>query len=278
MGQYKRYAAEFLLLGATVIVGALGFSTIYFGPEADPQPHHHLHLVTTYLWMGLLFAQLVLLSRGSWAQHRRLGLAVLAAGPLLVASAALLTVHSAHRAIVSGEEDFLIVQNVLGTFWLALLLFLAFALKKKRKTHGALLMSTLILFLGPALFFALLAYAPPFRIEGPETFYRFGNAIMTGQAIILGAVLILFLRDRRNNWAYPFAAAGFFLGEAIKAWLTRSDLIDALTRIVAAPGEYPAFAVTFAIVAALLAVTVLPSRTMPMARAAPGDSGSEAAA
>ncbi len=255
MGQYKRYAAEFLLVGTTMVVGVLGFGNIYLGAAADPQPHHHLHVVATYLWMGLLLTQLVLLARGSRAKHRRLGLAVLAAGPLLVASAAMLTVHSADRALVSGEEDFLIVQNVLGTWWLALILFLAFALKKRRKVHGALLSSTLILLLGPALFFVLISFAPPFRIEGPETFYRFQTAALTGQGIILAAVLFLFLQDRRNNWAYPFAAAAFLLGEAIKACLTRLDLIDLLTRIVAAPSESLAFVVTFAIVAASLAAT-----------------------
>jgi hypothetical protein len=267
MGRYKPYVAELLLVGATAVVGLLGFWNIYFGAEADPQPHHHLHVVTTYLWMALLLAQLILLARGRRAKHRRLGLAVLAAAPLLVASAAMLTVHSAQRALISGQPDILIVQNVLGTIWLGLVLVLAFALKRRRKVHGALLSSTLILFLGPALFFALIAFAPPFRIEGPETFYRFGTAATTGQVIILVAALLLFLRDWRNNWAYLFAASSFFLAVAIKAWLTRSDLVDPLTRIIAGPSEYVAFAVTFAIVAALLAVAVLPSKRKLQPRA-----------
>lgn len=258
MGRYKQYAAEFLLVGTTMVIGVLGFWDIYFGAAPNPQPHHHLHVVTTYLWMGLLLTQLVLLSRGSRAKHRRLGLAVIVAGPLLVASAAMLTVHSAHRALISGEEDILIVHNVLGTGWLALLLLLAFALKKRRKVHGALLSSTLVLFLGPAIFFALIAFAPPFRIEGPETFYRFRTAGLAGQGIILAAVLVLFLKDRRNNWPYPFAAAGFWLAEVIKAWLTRLDLIDPLTRIVGGPSQSTTFAVTFAAVATLLAAIVFP--------------------
>ena len=261
MAKAKYYAAELMLVGATMVVGALGFWSIYFGPDADPQPHHHLHVFTTYLWMGLLLTQLILLARGSRAQHRRLGLAVLVAGPLLVGSAALLTVHSAHRAIVSGEPDFLIVQNVLGTAWLALIIVLAFILKKRRKLHGALLSSTLILFLGPALFFALIAFAPPFRIEGPETFYRFQSAGMTGQAIILVVVMLMFLKDRRSNWPYLFAAAAFLLGEGVKALLTTLGRIDALTRIVAWPDQVATFAISFAIVAALLAATALPKGT-----------------
>lgn len=258
MGRFKQYGAEFGLIGATLVIGALGFWNIYLGPSADPQPHHHLHIATTYLWLGLLLTQLVLLASGNASQHRRLGLAVLAAGPLLVASAALLTVHSAQRAIASGEPDFLIVQNVIGTAWLALVLLLAFVLKRRRKLHGALLMSTLVLFLGPALFFALLAFAPPFRIEGPETFYRFQTAAMTGQVIIAAVVLAMFLRDRRSGWPYLLAGGSYLVAEAAKAWLTHLELIDPLTRLVATPGKAAAFLVALALVAALLAALVWP--------------------
>lgn len=259
MGRYRPYAAELLLVLFTMVVGALGFWNIYAGASADPQPHHHLHVATTFGWMGLLLGQLLLLARGKRASHRRLGLAVLVAGPLLVASAALLAVHSARRALVSGEEDVFIVGNVLGTLWLALILFMAFALKKRRKVHGAFLSSTLILFLGPALFFALIAFAPPFRIEGPETFYRFQTAGMTGLAIILLIVLLLFVKDRRNNWPYLFAASAYLLGEAGKAMLGRMDLIDPLTRTVATPSESAAFIIALAIMLALLLRTALPT-------------------
>jgi hypothetical protein len=259
MGRYRPYAAELLLVLFTMVVGVLGFWTIYAGPEADPQPHHHLHVATTFGWMGLLLGQLLFLARGKRASHRRFGLAVLIVGPLLVASAALLTVHSARSALASGEEDFLIVQNVLGTFWVALILFMAFAFKKRRKLHGALLSSTLILLLGPALFFVLIAFAPPFRIEGPETFYRFQMAGMTGLAFILLVVLLLFAKDRRNNWPYLFAAASYVLGEAGKAMLGGLGLIDPLTRTVATPSEAAAFIVALAIMLALLVRTVLPA-------------------
>ena len=266
MGRYRRYAAELLLALLTMAVGVLGFWDIYAGPRADPQPHHHLHVATTFGWMGLLLAQILVLARGNGAGHRRLGRAVLLAGPLLVASAALLTVHSARSAIASGRDDFLIVQNVLGTLWLALILTMAFALKTRRKVHGALLSSTLILFLGPAFFFALIAFAPPFRIEGPETFYRFQTAGWTGLAIILIIVLLLFFKDRRNNWPYPLAAASYLLGELGKATLARLDLIDPLTRLVAAPSEMTSFVVALVIMLALLIRTVLPASTRRVSR------------
>lgn len=269
MRQGKAYTAERALIGATAIAGFLGFWKIFAGADADPQPHHYLHAATTYLWMGLLIGQIVLLGRGAYAGHRRLGLAVLALGPVLVASAALLTVHSARRALESGQPDALLVPNVVGTLWLGLVLWLAFALKRRRAVHGALLCSTLILFLGPALFFALIAWAPPFRIEGPETFYRFQYAGMTGQAIILAIVFALFFKDRRNNWPYLFATASFFLAEAVKAVLVRFDLINALLRLTATPSEPAIFVITLAIMVGALAALVLPSRDRRPPRTGP---------
>jgi hypothetical protein len=149
----------------------------------------------------------------------------------------MLTVHSARSALASGQEDFLIVQNVLGTsvarHWCWCWLSPQEAKEGARRTSvqhahpvpgaGALLRADRL--------------CTPFPHRGAETFYRFGMAAMTGQGIILVAALALFFADRRNNWPYLFAASSFFLGEAIKALLTRSDLIDPLTRVVGTPGE-----------------------------------------
>ncbi|MEW5683959.1 MAG: hypothetical protein AB1942_03465 [Pseudomonadota bacterium] len=222
------------------------------------QPHHHLHLATDFIWLGLLLTQLILVTRGGYASHRTIGLAVLALAPLLVATTAMLSVRSAHKGVVSGEGDFLIIQNVGVTLELALMIYLAFLLKKHRRLHGSLLMSTAILFMGIALFFALISFAPPFRIEGPETFYRFQTAAMTGQAICLAVGALFFLRDRNSGWPFLAAALCFPLNEAIRALLTRYDLIDPLTAFVGSLSQPLTFLAGFALLFALLASTVLP--------------------
>lgn len=258
----KTYRAEIALVLATMVVAVLGFWTIYVGPDTDAQPHHHLHLVTTFVWMTLLLVQVILLHRGKSVQHRRVGQAVLLAAPPLLGSVALLTVGSAFRGWSSGEGDFLIVQNIIGTFWLGGYLVLAFLFRKRRLLHGAFLMSTLLLFLGPALFFALIAFAPPFRIEGPDTFYRFGTAAMTGQVIILAIAVAIFLRDRRNNWPYMLAALSFQVGEALKLWLQNADLIDPLTRFTASLSQGWAFAIGFGLIVVFLAASLSPASSL----------------
>lgn len=246
-------------------VSVLGFWDIYFGANADAQLRHHLHIATAFIWMGLLLTQLLLVTKRSYQTHRKLGLAVLLAGPLLVATTAMLSVRSAHEGVVSGEGDFLIVQNVMATLELGLLIFLAFLLKKQRKLHGALLLSTTILFMGIALFFAMISFVPQFRIEGPETFYRFQMAAITGQTICLAVGFLFFMRDRKNGWPFLIAGASFFLNEAIRLLLTSLELIDPLTEIVGSMSQPITFIASFGLLFSLLAATALPPVRQPRA-------------
>lgn len=254
-----RYGPEFGLIAMTAVVSILGFWELFFGRDAAPQPHHFLHLATALLWLAVLAVQLRFIAGRDFASHRRLGLVLLLAAPLVVATTAMLSVHSAAKGLASGQGDRLIIQNVMVTLELALFLLLAFLLKRRRALHGALLVSTSILFLGIALFFALISFAPPFRIEEPETFYRFGLVAITGQGICLGIGLIFFLRDRRHGWPFLLAGACFTFNEGIKWLLTSQGLIDPLTRLVGSQDRMISFVTMFVLMGLALAAMVLPS-------------------
>lgn len=258
MKRVRHYILELVLLAAAILVSVLGFWNIFFGPNADPQPHHYLHGATAFVWMGLLLAQLILIVRRSYQAHRTIGLAVLVAGPLLVATTAMLAVHSAHKGVVSGEGDFMIIQNSMATLELGLLIYLAFLLKNRRKLHGSLLLSTTIVFIGVALFFALTSFVPPFRIEGPETFHRFQLAGTAGQVTCLAVGFLFFMRDPRNGWPFLVAGACFPLNDAIYSLLTSAGLIDPLTAIVGSMNQALTFIATFTLLLSLLAATALP--------------------
>ena len=263
MTRANHYRLEFGLVAAVMLIMVLGFWDIYFGADAAAQPHHHLHITTFFIWAGLLATQLTLMARGDRQLHRKVGLAVLVAAPLLVATTAMLSVHSARKGVVSGEGDFLIVQNVMGTLELGLLIFLAFLLKDRRKLHGSLLLSTTISFLGVALFFALIGFVPQFRIEGPETFYRFQTAGITGQVICVAVGFLFFIRDWRNGWPFLAAAAFFPLNDAIRSLLASFGLIDPLTEFVGSMNQPLTFVATFVLMFSLLAATALPTVRQP---------------
>lgn len=249
------YPLEFGFLALVVLMSVAGFWSLYFGVDARPDGHHHLHVLVNFSWLALLACQLVLVARKDFRSHRSLGLAVLLMGPLLFASTALLSVHSAQKGLASGRGDFMIVQNVGVTLELGLLLVLAFALRKRRKLHGALLLGTAMLFLGIALFFTLIAFVPAYRIEGPETFHRFAQAGITGQVACLAAGLIFVARDVRNGWPLLLAALFFPLNEMIRFLLARQGWIDGLTEGVGSMSQPWTFVGGFAVMLTLLLAT-----------------------
>jgi hypothetical protein len=257
VGNVRRYLPEYLLLVTVMMGSVLGFWDIYFGVGAEPRFHHHMHVLTTFGWLFLLVFQLTLIGRAKYETHRRLGLIVFLAAPLLVATTATLSVHSAHRGVASGDGDALIVQNVMGTLELGILIVLAFLLRKNKKLHASFLLSTTILFLGIALFFALISFVPQFKIEGPETFYRFQSAGIAGQLICLAVGVLFFAKDVRNGWPFLIAGSVFILNEVIRSWLSGRDLIQPLTEVVGSMNATLTFVGTFALVAASLAATGL---------------------
>ena len=269
MKSVHQYFFEHVLIAATMLLSVSGFWNIYLGQNAAPNPYHHLHLVTDVIWLFLLLYQLRLIGNKRFADHRRVGVAVLIIGPLLFATTAMLSVHSAHKGLVSGQGDPLFVQNVGVTLELGLLILLAFVLRKRRKLHGAFILSTAILFMGIALFFTLISFVPQFKIEGPETFYRFGTAAMASQAICLVVGVLFFVKDFRHGWPFLLAGSFFVLNELVRSVLTTNKLIEPLTEVVGSMSETFTFIGGFALLLALLAATGM-RRSWKTARPAQG--------
>jgi len=238
-----------------MLLSITGFWNIYFGVDSDPNLYHHLHVVTNFSWLLLLLYQLTLIGKNKYLIHRKIGLSILFIGPLLVATTTLLSVHSAHKGLVSGQGDFLIVQNVMVTIEMGLLIVLAFIFKKQRKLHGAFLLSTAILFMGIALFFTLISFVPQFKIEGPETFYRFETAAATLRYVCVIVGLIFFIKDIKNGWPLLLAGSFFSLNELINKLLTEYNQIQLLTDIVGSFNQFFAFSGSFLILFIILIST-----------------------
>jgi hypothetical protein len=260
MENFKRYIFEYVLLSIVILLSLTGFWNIYFGIDANPTPYHHLHIITSSIWLFLLLYQLRLIGNNDYLLHRKVGLSVLFFAPVLVATTALLSVHSAHKGLVSGKGDALIVQNVMGTLQLGFVIGLAFILKKRRALHGAFLLSTAVLFMGIALFFTFISFVPIFKIEGPETFYRFGQAAMTGSIICLVVGFIFFVKSRKNGWPVLIVSSFLALNSYIYILLMKNKLIQPLTEFVGSRDQLLTFLGTFIVLLTLLTFTVLPQK------------------
>jgi hypothetical protein len=263
MSPSRRYLPEHMLLWAAMVLTLTGFWNIYLARDADPTQLHHAHALTTSIWLLLLLYQLKLVRENRYQDHRKVGLAVLILGPLLVATAALLSVHSAYEGVASGKGDSLIVQNVGVTLELALLILLAFVLRKRRKLHAALLLSTSLLFIGIALFFTLISFIPGFRIEGPETFQRFATAAAASRFICLAIGLFFFVKDWRNGWPVLMTGSFFSLNELTREFLAARSLLAPLTEFVGSLSQPLTFVASFVALLALLVATGMLSKRGP---------------
>lgn len=258
MKRLDAYRPEFLFLLAVVAISMTGFWKVYFGNDADPNAYHHLHVVSNFFWLSLLVCQIYLVGSGNYKQHRKVGLLAMVAGPLLVASTALLSVHSAHKGIESGKGDMLLVQNVTVTLELAALILLAFIFRRHRKLHGSFLLGTAILFLGIALFFTLISFVPGFKVEGPGTFHRFQTSAMASSIVCLVVGFLLFLRDVRNAWPLLVSGSLLIANEIIRVVLDSQGLTASLTEFVGSLSQTLTFAVSLTVFAVLLVATGLP--------------------
>jgi len=248
----QQHSLDIVFLVLVIAVSLVGFSSLLRGGDVSLTSYHVLHIATSLAWLTLILVQVVFIRQRRFDRHRWVGASILGGGPILIASLTLLTVHSAGREAAAGTVDNLVVQNVMFTLQVALLLFLAVALRRNRKIHGALLMSTALMFLAIALFFTLISYVPGFRIEGPETFDRFAKAGQT--SALIGAVVgvLFFLRSWRSGWPWLLVATFFFGNGFLQVAVAQSGRTQAWTNAVGALGEPSAFGLGLVLFAALL--------------------------
>ncbi|PKA81976.1 hypothetical protein ATE92_0099 [Ulvibacter sp. MAR_2010_11] len=241
MKNFKNYIFEYLLIFITIILTISGFWNIFFGTDAKPKPYQIFHLIVNFSWLFLMLYQLTLIGNKQSQKHKRVGLSILFFGPLFFAQAVLLAIHSAHKGFVSGEGDFMIVQNVLGSIELGLIILLAFILKKRRKIHAAFLISTVVLMLGISIFFLLLAVAP--------------ELIGYGMYITFFVGLLFFLKDRRDGWPILASSSVFIINDYITTLLIKLEFIKPLTDFVGSLNQAIAFFVSFIVLLFLLIST-----------------------
>jgi hypothetical protein len=241
MKNFKKYIFEYLLIITTIILTLSGFWNIFFGADAKPNRYQTFHVIINFSWLFLMLYQLSLIGNKQAIKHKRVGLSILFFGPLLFAQVALLAIHSAQRGLLSGEGDFMVVQNVLAPIELGLIILLAFILKKRRKIHAAFLISTVVLMLGISIFFLLLAVAP--------------GLIGYAMYITLFVGLLFFLKDRRNGWPILVSSSFFIINDFIFSILNKYALIQPLTEFVGSRNQLITFLVSFIVFLFLLIST-----------------------
>ena len=248
----QRYTLEIGFLVTVIVVSLVGFSSLVFGEPTKLTAYHALHIVTSLAWLCLMLWQLVCIRQQRFHLHRTIGTSIFAAGPLLVASLTLLSVHSAAKDAVLDRADQMVVVNVMPTLQIALLVFLAFVLRRYRAVHGSLLLSTGLMFLSIALFFTLVSYVPGYRSADAFSGPQFAKSAQMSALICALIGLFFFVKNWKTGWPWLLAPVFLFLNGYLQFLAAETGRTKMLTALVASIGRVPAFGLGFTIFLALL--------------------------
>lgn len=227
IGQGKAYFL--FLIGLAAIVA--GSWRTFFGDPLSNDNWHTLHGSASTGWVLLLIVQSLLIGRGSYRLHRRLGWTSLALVALLVGTSSYMVWIE-----LVGDEGFprdlrlsLVFLDI--TF---LLLFMAMyglgiAYRRNRRLHSRLMGSTILIGLGPALGRLYAQQIPALHgLSGGLTW-----TFYTIEAVLIIAIMAE-LFSKRSSWPFPALFAIFVAIQAGTIWAT-GDAFAAIARAAGAP-------------------------------------------
>lgn len=221
--QTTPYTKVHFVLIALVPMVIFAFGPSYFFNLTDAPLVHHLHGISSSMWLLLLIAQSGLASKKNWMVHRTLGLSLFIIVPIMVAAFAMVSHFGALKTV---EEQLFYVQigtalltvDVALTFLTPYLVYLALKHRRTIPLHSALMFSTMLGLLGPIIARLFIPLIPGFQITGPETLYRFNYSLILSIAVTLIIAIWLYLRNKKFGW--PWLLSGGVTGLSYLAYLT----------------------------------------------------------
>lgn len=222
------YAKAHWFMLALLPVTLLAFWPSYFGTLREAPLAHHLHGVTGTLWILLLAGQSFAIHSRRLSVHRTMGRLVFVLAPLLIGAFSLVTWAGAQKSAAQHPfyEAFgqaLLTGDALLVFVTALLVYLALRHRRRVHLHSALMLSTVMGLLPPILTRIFNFYVPGLMISGPETLYRFGQALLLSIALTVALGIFLALRHRRHGWPWWLSSGLVALLYLLYATLGQTD-------------------------------------------------------
>jgi hypothetical protein len=227
MGRGQTYLL--FLIGLAAIVA--GFWRTFFGDPLSNDGWHTLHGIASTSWVLLLIAQSLLICRGSYRLHHRLGWTSLALVALVVGTSGYMVWIE-----LVGDEGFprdlrlsLVFLDI--TFLLLFLIMYGLGLvyRRDRRLHSRLMGSTILIGLGPALGRLYAQQIPALHgLAGGLTW-----TFYTIEVVLVIAILVE-LAGKRLSWPFPALLATFVAIHAGTVWAT-GDSFAAIACAAGAP-------------------------------------------
>jgi hypothetical protein len=202
--------AHYYLIGLLVLT-FLGFWDSYFGKLSEAPLAHHLHGITSTLWILLMAFQSWLIHSQRRDLHRSFGKLIFIIVPLMTAAFALVTWVGAQKAV--GGHPFyaqfgqaLLTADVFLLFSTSLQIYLALKFRNNIRLHSALMLGSVIGLIGPILSRLIVNFIPAFKITSLETMSNFGYGLNISIVIGLLLPLVLYKFYKKDGWPWLLAA------------------------------------------------------------------------
>jgi hypothetical protein len=226
-----RHAHYWLLL--LFPLTGLAFWPNYFSDPGAAPLAFHVHGATASMWIALLAVQSWSIHQRRNDLHRSLGYGSLILFPLFTVGG-ILVLQTMAAKFQLGTDPFyevfgarLAAIDAVATAGIGYLFFMA--LKTRRKVHlHARYMLTTVFFLFAPILSRIMPALPPFAINGPGDFYRFGYGVHTANLLTIALSFALYLRAPKHGRPFLLIAALIGLTSIAFEFLGRTDIWESL--------------------------------------------------
>ncbi|TKB45741.1 hypothetical protein [Thalassotalea mangrovi] len=214
--------AHFYLLGLIPLI-LIAFAPNYFLVIGKAPVAHHLHSISSSLWLLLLITQSWLAAKKRFDVHKQLGLAVFVLTPFITAAFALVShqgaVNTANGSVFYQQVGAaLLVVDITLTFLTPLLVYLALKHRQTVALHSGYMFATMLGLLGPIIARLFVAFIPGLAITGADTLYRFNYSLLLTIIVTVAIAIFLYLRNRK--YGRPWLLSGVVVTASYLGFIT----------------------------------------------------------
>ena len=229
LGDAMPYSKAHYLLLLLIPMIIVAFGPFYFFKLSEAPIAHHVHGISSSVWLLLLIAQSWLISLKKFQHHRLVGQFMFILVPVMIGAFTMIIHHGAMRA-ADGSPFYLhvgkglLLVDIVLTFLTAWLVYQALKNRRNIHLHSGYMLSTMLGLLGPIIVRIFVGFIPAFKITSVETLYRFHYAVWLRIAVTIAIGGYLYFRDKKNGQPWLVATTVTTFGYILYATFGETDL------------------------------------------------------
>jgi uncharacterized membrane protein YozB (DUF420 family) len=228
---------------ACLIIASLGFIPTYWfrlaAGDLRVHPVVHVHAIALYAWLALHAYQAWLISRGSLARHRAIGLVGIAVATIAAVTFLLVGLHSGLRSEAAGygaEMRAFLIVTLAGAATFSVLFALAIANVQRPDAHKRLMLAASVSLLGAPIARWFLVFLAPTGATGasgvaapPPVIFSVPPALI-GDLILAAAIVFDWRTRGKPHPALVWATAGVVGVHVLSVPISATPAWDQLVR------------------------------------------------